>query len=88
VAGIPVETLIEDAPPAPVAIQPDDLEVINGIGPVFAGRLRAAGIETFAQLAELTPDRIREIIAPIRSSHMIDAEGWIAEARTLSERKT
>ena len=64
---------------------PDDLEAINGIGPVYAGRLQTAGIETFAQLAELTPDRIQEIIGSIRSGHMIEAEKWIAEARQFAE---
>jgi len=62
-------------------IAPDDLEVINGIGPVYASRLQAAGIHTFAQLAELTPEHIHEIIGPMRSGHMIEAESWIAEAR-------
>ncbi len=72
------------APTAEIAL-PDDLEAINGIGPVYAGRLRTAGIETFAQLAELTPERIQEIIGAIRSGHMIEAEKWIAEARQFIE---
>ncbi len=59
---------------------PDNLEAINGIGPVYASRLHTAGVKTFAHLAELTPDRIQEIIGPIRSGHMIEAEKWIAEA--------
>lgn len=64
---------------------PDDLEIINGIGPVYAGRLRTAGVETFAQLAELTPERIQEMIGAVRSGHMIEAEKWIAEARQFME---
>ncbi|MEZ4734819.1 MAG: helix-hairpin-helix domain-containing protein [Caldilineaceae bacterium] len=62
-------------------VAPDDLEAINGIGPVYASRLQAAGIHTFAQLAELTPEHIHEIIGPMRSGHMIEAESWIVEAR-------
>ncbi|MBI1296938.1 hypothetical protein GC175_18455 [bacterium] len=74
---------------APVLIkaEPDSLEAIHGIGPVFARRLREEGIEYFEQLAQLTPERIHAIIAPIRSSHMIDAERWIDEARTFAEKR-
>lgn len=86
-AGIEVKTVVQDTLPAPVEIKPDDLEVIDGIGPVFAKRLHAAGIETFAQLAELSPERIHKIIGSVRTSHMIDAEGWIAEARTRAARQ-
>ena len=39
-------------------------------------------------LDELTPERIRAIIAPIRSGHMIDAERWIAEARAFAEMRS
>jgi predicted flap endonuclease-1-like 5' DNA nuclease len=64
--------------------QPEDaLERIKGIGAVFARRLKAAGIRTFGQLAEATPDRIREIIKP-EEWQKIDPEAWIAEARTLA----
>ncbi|MCB0063355.1 MAG: DUF4332 domain-containing protein [Caldilineaceae bacterium] len=64
---------------------PDDLEVITGIGPVYAGRLHAAGIWTYAQLAELTPQQVHESIGAIRSGRMIEAKRWIAEARQLAE---
>lgn len=72
--------------PAPVVEEPtpDNLEVISGIGPVYARRLHAAGVHTFAQLADLSVERIHEIIAPVRSSHMIDAERWISAARQLA----
>lgn len=69
---------------APTPAVPDDLEVINGIGPVYAGRLQSAGIQTLVQLAELSPDQVREIIGPLRSGHMIEPEKWIAEARQLT----
>ncbi|MEZ4713385.1 MAG: hypothetical protein R3A44_39730 [Caldilineaceae bacterium] len=65
---------------------PDNLEVISGIGPVYASRLHAAGIYTYSQLAELTSERIHKIIAPVRSSHMIDAARWITEAQQLAAR--
>ncbi|MEZ4868146.1 MAG: helix-hairpin-helix domain-containing protein [Caldilineaceae bacterium] len=78
------ESIVMESAVVTASATPDDLEAINGIGPVYAGRLHDAGIQTFAQLAELSPDQIREIIGPIRSGHMIDPEKWIAEARQLA----
>jgi predicted flap endonuclease-1-like 5' DNA nuclease len=39
----------------------DDLTELNGVGPVFAGRLRDAGISTFADVAASSPARLAEI---------------------------
>lgn len=77
----PVVAASADVPPP---ASPDDLEVIHGIGPVYASRLQSAGIQTFAQLAELSPAQVRELIEPLRSGHMIEPEKWIAEARQLA----
>jgi len=82
--AVPSPIPIEDTPePIAPPTEADDLEAINGIGPVYAGRLHNAGIQRFAQLANLTPERIHEIIGPIRSGNMIEAEHWISEARQL-----
>ncbi|MCB0166766.1 MAG: hypothetical protein KDI79_21245 [Anaerolineae bacterium] len=62
----------------------DNLERINGIGPVFARRFNKADIFTFDQLAALTPERIQEIIVPQPWQH-IDPEEWIAEAKEFAE---
>jgi predicted flap endonuclease-1-like 5' DNA nuclease len=59
---------------------------VNGIGPAYERRLNTAGIFTCAQLAELTPERVREIIAP-KKWQKIDAEAWIAQARQFARRK-
>ena len=40
----------------------DNFQLIKGIGPVFARRLRVAGIRTFEQLAQLTPAELEEIL--------------------------
>lgn len=40
----------------------DDFTLINGIGPTFDRRLKAAGVNTFAELAELTPEAVAAII--------------------------
>lgn len=63
--------------------QKDDLEEIDGIGPVFEGKLYAAGIKTFSQLAGTPIDRIREIIAP-KKWQKIEPEKWVIEAAKLA----
>lgn len=62
----------------------DDLKQINGIGPIYERRLKEAGILTFSDLAQQTPDSLRDI-AGLRSMQLSDPEQWIVEARDLSE---
>lgn len=62
----------------------DNLERINGIGPVFARRFDQANVFTFSQLAALSPERIQEIIMPQPWQH-IDPDAWIAEAKEFAE---
>lgn len=64
----------------------DDLEMINGITAPYAGRLHAAGIHTFAQLAALLPERVHLIIGTPTNDNVIQSTRWIAEARQLAER--
>jgi predicted flap endonuclease-1-like 5' DNA nuclease len=66
-------------------VRRDQLEQIKGIGAVFARRLNEAGIHTFAQLAELSPDRTREIV-DVDEWQKIEPEKWIEEARELGEK--
>ena len=68
------------------ARQHDPLIDINGIGPVYEQRLFDAGVYTFADLAAMTPERVREIIKS-QSWQDIDPDAWIAEARKLAERR-
>lgn len=69
---------------SPVPQKVERLERIRGIGAVFARRLREAGINTFAQLAELTPDQIEEIVQ-VEEWQKIEPEQWIAEAKEFAE---
>lgn len=41
----------------------DDLEIVEGIGPKIAEALSEAGVTTFAQLADMTPEAIQEIVS-------------------------
>ena len=68
--------------PVEIAAQESaDFTLIDGIGPTFASRLVDAGITTFAQLAELTPEQAREIT---RVTVQSDPADWIAEAKALA----
>lgn len=59
----------------------DDLKQINGIGPVYEKRLNAEGINRFADLAQQTPERLREIVG-LQSWHAADPQEWIDQAQS------
>lgn len=63
----------------------DQLQDINGIGQIFAKRLNEAGIYTFAQVSELSPERLQEIMQP-QEWQTLDFAAWIAQARTLAQK--
>ncbi|MGD9049121.1 MAG: hypothetical protein PVF77_13780 [Anaerolineae bacterium] len=48
--------------PAPAPPEPDDLKVIEGIGPKISSVLQAAGITTFAQLAGTSTGQLEQIL--------------------------
>ena len=68
------------------AIQPDDLTIIEGIGPKINQLLQAAGIQTFAQLADTSPESLKAILEPA-GLRLIDPGSWSEQARLLSEGK-
>ena len=69
---------------ARVAPQPADaLEEIIGIGPTIARRLRLAGIKTYQQIAESTPDQLEEI-ARLPDWRKSNFKAWIEQARKLA----
>lgn len=65
--------------PAAKAEKGDDLAKIEGIGPKISGVLKAAGITTFAQLAEAEVERLQEILqdADLR---LAKPESWPEQA--------
>lgn len=65
---------------------PDDLTIVEGIGPKVNQILHAAGIGTFAQLAEAAPDRLRAILEDARLGFM-DPATWPEQARLAWEGK-
>lgn len=67
-----------------VELHLDQLEAIHGIGPVYARRLNEAGILTYADLAQTTPE---QLIASVASDSNLtpDVAAWINEAKALIE---
>jgi predicted flap endonuclease-1-like 5' DNA nuclease len=55
----------------------DDLEIIEGIGPKICELLHAAGIKTFAQLADTTPGQIQPILDKAGANfRLADPQTW------------
>jgi predicted flap endonuclease-1-like 5' DNA nuclease len=72
-AADPAPSIEEKVEPPP----PDDLKLVEGIGPKISGLLQAAGITTFAQLADAEVSQLRQII--------LDAGITIADPTTWPE---
>jgi predicted flap endonuclease-1-like 5' DNA nuclease len=65
-----------------VGIPQDDLTQIEGIGPQVQTALYAAGIQTYADLANVAPDLLRRVLdeAGLKSVH---PETWPEQARLI-----
>lgn len=57
----------------------DDLQLVPGIGPTYAQRLKDAGVTTYAALAALTSDQLRAIVGG-----RPNVSQWIADAQHLA----
>ncbi len=65
----------------PVPSKPDDLKRIEGIGPKIAELLNAAGITTFAQLAQTDVETLRQILVKAgRRFALASPETWPEQA--------
>jgi predicted flap endonuclease-1-like 5' DNA nuclease len=76
---VSVATSREPEPPT-FKIPGRPVEAVDGIGPVFAQRLTAAGIETVADLAKASPDSVAEAagVSAARARSWIDRAGDLA----------
>ncbi|MDI6695849.1 MAG: hypothetical protein QME21_12450 [Anaerolineales bacterium] len=70
----------------PAALQPDDLTLIEGVGPKVNQLLNQAGIQTFSQLAATDVERLRQILedADLR---FIDPASWPEQAQLAAQGK-
>jgi predicted flap endonuclease-1-like 5' DNA nuclease len=67
-------------------VHPDDLTIIEGIGPKVNQLLQAAGIQSFTQLAGSNTESLKAILEPA-GLQFIDPGSWPEQARLISEGK-
>jgi predicted flap endonuclease-1-like 5' DNA nuclease len=84
----PKEVQVEEpaaVPPPPP--KPDDLKLIEGIGPKISSVLEAAGITTFAQLAGTGVDRIGQILEESNPNllRLANPATWPEQAKLAAE---
>ncbi len=63
----------------------DDLTAIRGIGIATQDRLYRAGIKSFSQLAQSSPEKIQEILGKMGRGAKV--ETWIKQAAGLAKAK-
>ena len=73
-------------PVAATPVKPDDLTIMEGIGPKIASVLQAAGISTFTQLAEADITRLEKILQDA-GLRLADPATWPEQARLAAEGK-
>lgn len=81
VAEAPVAEAPTIQPTAPVPESPDDLKLINGIGPALEKKLNACGVTNFRELATLSDADIQRVEAAIKFAGRIRREDWIGQAK-------
>lgn len=82
---VPEAEIELEAPAAsipPTSGKPDDLTLIEGIGPKISGVLQAAGVTTFADLAATDEGRLRQILetADPRLLRLANPATWPGQA--------
>lgn len=69
-----------------IIIIPDRLQKVKGIGDVYARELNEAGIYTFEDLANSTPQQILDIVKPEKWQD-VEPQEWIEEAKSFAKAK-
>jgi len=65
----------------------DNLQAIKGIGPVFAKRLKDAGIVTFKQLSRLKTRQLEEILGRLYKRFFSKQETILAQAKEFAKQR-
>ncbi len=80
----PIAEPVRAAEPVALAAEmpdlPDDLKIIEGIGPKIASLLNEAGISTFAQLAAANVADLRLLLEKAGLQHIADPGTWPEQA--------
>jgi len=70
---------------AKAAVGGDDLKQLSGVGPALEKKLHAAGVTTFAQIADWTADDVAAMDEKLSFKGRIEREGWIEQAKELAK---
>jgi predicted flap endonuclease-1-like 5' DNA nuclease len=65
----------------------DNFQAIKGIGPVFAKRLKDAGVVTFDQLSRLKSRELEEILGTLYKRFFSKEEKILAQAREFARQR-
>ena len=71
----------------PIAGEPDNLQMISGVGPKLEKLLHDLGIYYFAQIARWTKKDIAEIDDKLKFKGRIERDEWVRQAKLLAEGK-
>ena len=71
---------LEDAPAPAAPASPDDLKVLEGVGPKVESVLQAAGIQTYAQLAGTAVEKLQAVLDEA-GYHYMNPGSWPEQAR-------
>jgi predicted flap endonuclease-1-like 5' DNA nuclease len=66
----------------------DNFQAIKGIGPVFAKRLKDAGVATFDQLSRLTPKELEGILGDLYKRFFSKQETILSQAKEYAKQRT
>jgi predicted flap endonuclease-1-like 5' DNA nuclease len=81
----PAERTISAIPTQPA--QPDDLKIIEGIGPAISGILHDSGITTFRALAGAPLEQLDAILVQAKLRRLADPETWPEQAGLAADGK-
>ncbi|MEM7493553.1 MAG: 50S ribosomal protein L21 [Pseudomonadota bacterium] len=74
----------EAAPKEAAPAKADDLTVMKGLGKVFAEKLNAEGITTFAQIAKMKKADVEALEEKIGAAGKFEKNDWVAQAKDLA----
>ncbi len=82
------EPAVEAATAPEALVEPDDLKIIEGIGPKIAGVLQKAGIRTFRDLASADVERLQKILEDAGPRYRLaDPDTWPEQAALAANGK-
>ncbi len=89
----PVDAPVRAVPPAtapvraapPAATKPDDLTILEGVGPKIAAALVAAGIDTFAKLARTSETDLRAAMDKAELRFVPSLPTWAKQADLIAK---